>query len=441
MIGFERLRFGLGTVGLVVAGLSWMPEGLADSFHLKSGKVVEAEIIKADRNTVILRSRGAVLPVSLGLIERIVLSLADGKELSGEFLGWKSGVYEIRSDNLLMQVKDGEIIEGVSEIASPELETEPVAQPISPEPKPAPEPEPVGTVAMQGLPEFTMKSGEVLNGQIIHATGSIVTVRLHEGGVVPTSRAQIDKIRFIGQDGVVLSGRFKNWSDNVYELEVDDQDLLASLSDQAASSGPTLALQSQAIDIEASNDETEETVIDLADAAISPEPETDLGPDRGLTPSNQTSEIEPRVPDDDEADAGDGTDLSDDTGAGGPVTDAAVAALSETETSLAPSSLDEKEENRPTTTAGPHLIEPSVVDVGEDSDAVVFKFRLRQPTDRPLVILYAATDDTALAGKDFEAKSGVITFNPGSEYAEVRVPLIDDEESEFERTVPSLPFG
>ena len=69
-------------------------------------------------------------------------------------------------------------------------------------------------------------------------------------------------------------------------------------------------------------------------------------------------------------------------------------------------------------------------EVSEDSAAVVFEFHLDSPASRPLVILYAATDDTAHAGEDFEAKSGVITFSTGSEYAEVRVPLIDDEQSE-----------
>jgi hypothetical protein len=68
--------------------------------------------------------------------------------------------------------------------------------------------------------------------------------------------------------------------------------------------------------------------------------------------------------------------------------------------------------------------------VSEDDETVVFEFRLDPPAERPLVILYAATEDTAKAGEDFEAKSGVITFAVGSAYAEVQVPLIDDGEGE-----------
>jgi len=438
MIGLGRLRVGLGAVGLTVAGFCWMPEGMADSFYLKTGDVVEGEIIQATRNTVIIRSDGSVRPTSLGLIERVVLTLADGSELNGDLLGWKDGRYEVRSADLLMQVEDGKVVDDKPEIAVAEQNRglQPVAEPSLPEAKPA------EVIAMQGLPAFTLKSGEVLIGQIIHVTGSIATIRLYGGGVVPTSRAQIDAVRFLG-NGDLLNGSFVGWSNNVYQLKNGEQDVAASLSDAAAQAGPpSELLQSQAdavkpqesqADTVKSLDKPEIAVIESTDAAVAPDAEdaekTERKPSEQEDPTPISAAKENKV--------ADTIDAANTTGVGGPVSEAAVSRLEDQQTSrpevseveVSEVEVSEVEANS-SEVQSPYLIEPTVADVGEDGDEVVFEFRLQEPTDRPLVILYAATDDTAKAGQDFEAKSGVVTFGAGSKYAEVRVPLIDDEQSE-----------
>lgn len=419
MVGFGRLRVGLGVVGVVAAGLTWIPEGVADSFHLKTGRVVEGVILEANRNTVILRVNGAVVSTSFGQIEQIVLSLADGSELAGELLNWKDGVYEIRSADLPMQIKDGVIIgrnEGNLEVASEKPETEQTDQNESTGAQPS------VAIAMQGLPEFTLKSGQAVIGRIIHATGSIVMVRHSGGGVFPTSKAQIESVRFVGDNGEVLSGRFKGWSDDVYQLQDGDTEFLASLSDDAVN----VDLPSAAVAAKQSIDESVVSTIESADAAISPVPSIS----QPTNDNNIASANNVVVEQSGDLDLPDDAELNEASGAGGPASEAAVAALaSESTTSLAPA-IATTETETAAAAAGPYLVEPTVADVNEDGEAVVFEFRLKEPAVRPLVILYAATDDTARAGQDFEAKSGVITFSTGSQYAEVRVPLIDDEQSE-----------
>lgn len=427
MIGLRRLRVGVGAAGLALAGLGWMSAGMADSFYLKSGEVIEGEILEATRNTIVLRSGGAVRPTSRGVIERIVITLADGSELSGELVGWADGVLEIRSADVVMQVRDGEIIDGGNEVASPKTDIPApnvaTANVVTPENQAAPAAQPSKIVAMQGLPEFTFKDGKALVGQIIHATGSIVTIRQHGGGVVPASRAHFDGIRYVDENGVVQSGRLVDWSNGVYQLKNGERDVLASLDDQAAQAGPPPALlQAQTVAPEPL-EKLAVASIESADAAISPEAESNTGEAAGEQAVRSIEE-----PADDVAELSE----AETTGAGGPVSETAVAetAVAELTNPNVTPAAPAVESDKPAANGGPYVIEPRVSDVGEDNGAVVFEFRLKEPADRPLVILYAATDDTAKAGQDFEAKSGVVTFNAGSNYAEVRVPLIDDEESE-----------
>ncbi len=408
MVGLGRLRVSSwGVVGLVI-GIGWVPVSFADSFYLKSGNVVEADVLQATRNTVMLRAGGSILPTSLMQIERVVLSLADGGELSGEFLGWKDGVYEIRSDGRVLQVQDGQVIEDeATKIAAPAVGAESTPTPDLPEPKPS------VAVAMQGLPELTLRTGQVVVGRIIHATSSIVTIRQQDGGIFPTSRAHIETVRFLDENGSVLGGKFANWEDGVYRLKSDEQELLASLSDEAAARVQAL------LPVQANSTPSEEpaiAAIEATDAAAAPK--LIDGPDDGSDESTTS------VP----SDGTDGTiELDENAGAGGPANETAVAGLQKSELTKEEVAT---EESVPAGPDGPRLVEPRVVDAAEDSGAVVFEFHLDKPADRTLVVLYAATDDTAQAGQDYEAKSGVITFGAGSEYAEVRVPLIDDEQPE-----------
>jgi hypothetical protein len=333
-----------------------------------------------------------------------------------------------------MRVKDGEIVEDASDIAVLAPETRPAPRPEATEAEAGSETAQPETVAMQGLPALTLKSGRVLIGEIIHATGSIVTVRMHGTGVVPTSRAQIERVQFVGDDGIV-EGEFVDWSDQIYRLKDGDREILASLSESSAAAGlPEILEAHLATRAEAAASEAaEEALIDYADAALAPDTDS-VENAEGTAAAAPVAELEPEASEPGLADAapssGDDAELHDAPGAGGPVSETAVAGLADTAGSLSTSRVEAAVPPEKAAGDAPHLVEARVKEVSEDGQEVVFEFHLAPAAARPLVILYAATDDTAVAGQDFEAKSGVITFSKGSEYAEVRVSVIDDQQSE-----------
>lgn len=405
MVGLTRFDFGRGIVALTVAGVGLTTLAHADSFHLKNGQTIDGTVLEATLNTLTLRTGGSVRPTSFGQIEKVVLTLADGSELSGELLGWKDGVYEIRprDQDKVLHVAEGKVLEEAVPAESAVADATPEVE----APKAAAQPE---QVAMRGLPTFTMKDGRVLVGRILHATGSIVTLRPERGGALPVSRAQIETVQFETDDDEVVSGRLLDWSEGVYRLQLDDRELLASLDDDAALAKPSIAA------VEVTRAETE---IEQPDAAILPEDATtaDDRNEQATAQNDATRNTEP-TRSQSVADKALAT-----AGAGGPANETAVAALDK----AAPA-----KELKPQATATPglHLVDTNVEAVGENGEEVVFEFRLDQPATRPLVVLYAATDATAKAGEDFEAKSGVVTFATGSTYAEVRVAVIDDDQSE-----------
>ena len=358
-------RFGVVLAGFGLLASGWSSAVFGETFYLKTGDVIEGTILDATRNTVTLRVGGAVRPTSLGQIDHVVVTLADGGELSGSLVGWRDGVLELRSAaDEVVRVADGRLLrDDGKEVASTAGDVDEASAPA---------------VSMQGVPELILTDGRVLVGRIIHATGSIVTIRKQTGGIMPTSRAQLEAVRFVDGDGTVVSGELVDWSDDVYRLRLaDDRELLAHLDEGALASGSTVA--------------------------SAPAPAVIASTDAAALPAAEDAAALEAV------------------GAGGPAQEEKVAALAvEDDGSVA---------IRPAASS-PRFLESEVPVVSEDGDAVVFKFRLDHPADRPLVILYAATDDTAKAGEDFEAQSGVITFAAGSSFAEIRVPLIDDDDQE-----------
>ena len=62
--------------------------------------------------------------------------------------------------------------------------------------------------------------------------------------------------------------------------------------------------------------------------------------------------------------------------------------------------------------------------VGENSAA--FEVRLSRPSDNPLSFTFTTADGSAVAGTDYEATSGSLTFLPGQTLAVIQVPILGD---------------
>lgn len=67
---------------------------------------------------------------------------------------------------------------------------------------------------------------------------------------------------------------------------------------------------------------------------------------------------------------------------------------------------------------------PTVREAGGQVFAV-FEVEMSRPHDAPVAITYRTQDGTALAGQDYVARSGTLTFAAGQTRAEVLVPIID----------------
>ncbi|MGI9434746.1 MAG: Calx-beta domain-containing protein [Geminicoccaceae bacterium] len=355
MVGFGRLRVGSMALLALAGQACWSSGALADQYYLRDGKVVEAEILAATRNTVTLRIGGALRPIGFSEIERVVLGLEDGSEVSGVFLGWKDGTFELGLEDEVVHVADGLILEDVA--AASKL--------VVPEQRPAADSsEGPASTLIAGLPEVSLKDGRVLPVEIVDMTGALLTARSPGGVTQQLALSEIEVLRFVDESGALVSGRLLDWSGGVYRVALSgeaDGEVLAILTAEAAAGA-----------------------LEAADAAVLPESATLPGA----------------------ASPGD----NEQVGIGGPP----------------PGTTDPD----PNPDPGRYRIEARSAGVSEGGEAVIFEFTLDPPAERPLVILYAATEDTAKAGEDFEAKSGVITFAAGSTRAEVQVPLIDDGRGE-----------
>ncbi|MEM8948411.1 MAG: Calx-beta domain-containing protein [Pseudomonadota bacterium] len=381
---------GIGFAGVAALSSGLAPTAIADSFYLRDGQVIEGSVLKGTLNTLTLQSGSSIRPTPISQIERVVVKLADGSELAGELLSWKDGVMELRSADLVLRVADGVLLSDEADIET----TTAAATPAGSDSGDAP----VDSFTMTGLPTFTMRSGDILVGKVLHATGSVLTISPTGRSALPISRAQIESVSFETEDGEVASGKLIGWENGTYRLQIDDREVLVNLPDGVSTvSSVAVKLASQQPIVEAA-----ETVVvseaEQADAAVVP-----------LTNMEQ-----PVKRDEDQR-------ATAEVGAGGPANETAVASLETSE------SADEGARAAAADVNGQHLIETLVDTVTEGSETVIVKFQLDKPAARPLVVLYAATDSSAKAGEDFEAKSGVITFATGSSYAEVEVPIIDDD--------------
>ncbi len=88
------------------------------------------------------------------------------------------------------------------------------------------------------------------------------------------------------------------------------------------------------------------------------------------------------------------------------------------------------------TVAGPPAISVSDATVQEAEGAVlVFTATLSHASSRTVTVDYATSDGTAVAGSDYTAASGTLTFNAGDTSQAVKVTVLTDSEDESQETL------
>lgn len=446
----------LASLVVLVGGAS--SAAMAESFYLKNGKVIHGTVINGTLNTLFLKSTDSVVqPVSINVIERVVFALKDGTELYGQPISWKDGALKIRSGGDMLHVAEGEIVDREPTSPDTKIAATPSEDTVAEEPvleeaaaKEAAPDVARESIVMHSLPSFFLELDETVTGKILHATGSILTIKPENSTPIPISRAQVISTAFESEDGTLVSGELLDWQDGVYHLQQGDRELLAELPDGVtnAPDASLLALAEQPVAVvaeepveEAADDPAKAAVvtseIEQADAAVVPEEvveeiveegtnelpfdvDADIDVDASAAPDSEPTEenvLATLATDDtkifDDVKAFDDTKIFDDAKA----FDDAMKSGAEESATLPVADLAN----------GQHQLKTLVEAVSEDGKSAIFKFELDKPADRPLVILYAVTEASAKAGEDFEAKSGVITFSTGSSQAEMQVAIIDDE--------------
>ena len=99
---------------------------------------------------------------------------------------------------------------------------------------------------------------------------------------------------------------------------------------------------------------------------------------------------------------------------------------------------DSRKLSHPTsaTVAGPPAIAISDATVQEAEGAVlVFTATLSHASSRTVTVDYATSDGTAVAGSDYTAASGALTFNAGDTSQTVQVTVLTDSEDESQETL------
>ena len=80
----------------------------------------------------------------------------------------------------------------------------------------------------------------------------------------------------------------------------------------------------------------------------------------------------------------------------------------------------------PPTQAPPEFRITGPVEVDEDVGTVTYKISLNKVYDQTVSVQYATQDGTAVAGQDYTAISGTVTFTPGQTSTTVTVPIAED---------------
>lgn len=66
----------------------------------------------------------------------------------------------------------------------------------------------------------------------------------------------------------------------------------------------------------------------------------------------------------------------------------------------------------------------AIHDTGKDAASMMFLIQLASPPTAPVTVKYRTEDVKAVAGRDYDATSGVLTFNPGEIAKPIVVPVL-----------------
>jgi hypothetical protein len=75
-------------------------------------------------------------------------------------------------------------------------------------------------------------------------------------------------------------------------------------------------------------------------------------------------------------------------------------------------------------------VSPTSGTVDEGVGSANFLVTLSEPAESPIIIIFSTINDSAESDKDYKSQRGMVTFKPGVVSAEIKTPIVDDEEQE-----------
>lgn len=115
----ENVSFGhresLCPIIVAVAALLYMsPELHADSFVMKSGKIIDGIVADGSNISVFIKDKDGLLKsIMVADIAEVHVGLKSGAQVVGRLAGFRDDVYEIVTDEWTLYIKDGQVVQSV----------------------------------------------------------------------------------------------------------------------------------------------------------------------------------------------------------------------------------------------------------------------------------------------------------------------------------------
>ena len=366
---------------LAILAMTWtgVPDtARADAIILRTGESIDGSIVDATRNTVIIRRAiGGMRQMRIQDIAEVRVDLAQGEPIAGQLLGWADGVHEVRSGGEIVRVGAGRILtrerrDHATTPPPPSLPSRPLA--------PRPGKVPTVQAAAPAAPAPEVERAELTQAAAAEAPAAM-------------SRATM------GTPAKVAGAR---------DIAPTAASVLARPAQIAAAAGAP-AVDGRAGGATIAAAEVRAAAVTPAAVAVPEVVPVVLAPAQASAAGDAVAEV-----------AGAGTGP-----AGGDPAKPAVAALPPAEASATDGATQPEEEKDDQPLAVKGTVDPAEA----GADGIVFRFELSRPAEQPVVLIYGTVDGTAVAGKDYEPRQGVVTVTPGSRSADVRVPLIEHRRS------------
>jgi hypothetical protein len=239
-------------------------------------------------------------------------------------------------------------------------------------------------------PEITFQDGRKVEGHIVRMDQRDLVIRLSDGRTQTVPRSTVESVAFETVNGETMAGELVGWTPGVYQIATPEEALkIYSAIPSAAMDTPPIANRLIVPKTgKAREDDSAAPAVALASRPLS-------------------------------------------AGRGSPQAIAALTAEPKPLSSNRPDAGDLIEAPDAAATPRANLrIQVSVEHSKENGPPVAFNIELSEPSEDPIVLIYATIDGTAVRGEDYEPNRGVVMIQPGDLSARIEAPVIDDTEQE-----------